>query len=56
MWSDDGIEPTLYEDELEFDIFDRMLVGNETYYDSEGYVNEVAVPLFYKVLKYGICK
>ena len=56
MWSDDKIEPALYEDELEFDIFDRILAGNETYYDSEGYDTAVAIPLFYKVLKYGICK
>ncbi len=56
MWGDDGIEPAIYEDELEFDFLDRMLGGNETDYSSEGYIEAGAVPLFYKVLKYGICK
>ena len=56
MWNGEGGEGDLYDDEVEFQSFDRILGGGESDYGNGGYVEVQAIPLFYRVLKYGICK
>ncbi len=56
MWGDEIYEWQQNEDELGFEFFGRVLgsVGSE--YGNEDYNEEDPIPLFYRVLKYGICK
>jgi hypothetical protein len=57
MWDEKEIEWQQEEDGFGFEFLNRMLAGDNSDYDEEGYdENGVVVPLYYKVLKYGICK
>jgi hypothetical protein len=51
MWSDEEIEWH------EFGSLNRLLAGDGSAYDEEDYDGKKeAIPLFYTILKYGICK
>ena len=57
MWDDEEIEWQQEEDGFGFELLKRMLAADDSDYDEEGYdENDVVIPLYYKVLKYGICK
>lgn len=56
MWGDKRVEWQLNEDEFGFEIFDRVLGDNDSAYGDNDYVEANIIPLFYRVLKYGICK
>jgi hypothetical protein len=57
MWDDEELEWKQEADGFGFEFLNRMLVGDDSDYDEEGYdENDVVIPLYYKILKYGICE